>query len=150
MLGRIVSDPNGEEGPAGSDPGLGLLDIETTLARNKSVRNVTGRHLPTNTQVSGYEIHLGVTTGPDCLRPPIEIGGRPDGAATANGRIWGTYVHGLFGSDPFRKAFLGAFGLKANSVSYAAEVETTLDALATHMETHLDIDGLLSIALPGL
>ncbi|MEM8571308.1 MAG: cobyric acid synthase [Pseudomonadota bacterium] len=146
MLGQTIADPNGEEGPAGSDPGLGLLNVETVLERDKSLRNVEGVHRASQTRVTGYEIHLGRTTGPDCARGPFEIGGMREGAASPDGRITGTYLHGVFGSDPFRRAFLAARGLQAGATGYEASVDETLDDLAAHMETYLDVEGLLGVA----
>ncbi|MGL4241503.1 MAG: cobyric acid synthase [Beijerinckiaceae bacterium] len=145
MLGRTIADPDGLEGPAGSVPGLGLLDIETVLTGDKIVRPVTARHPASGETVSGYEIHLGRTSGPDCTRPLLDIAGAPDGAASADGRIQGCYVHGLFGSDAFRKAFLTGFG-RASTLAYETGIEATLDALAAHCDRHLDIDAILEIA----
>jgi len=73
------------------------------------------------------------------------IGGHPDGASTGDGRVQGTYVHGLFTGDAFRKAWLANFGI-ASSLAYASQIETALDALADHLEAHLDIEAILDIA----
>jgi adenosylcobyric acid synthase len=96
--------------------------------------------------VSGYEIHLGRTQGPDGARPMLEIGGRMDGAQSADGLVAGTYVHGLFAADGFRRAYLAGLGAPASDMRYEATVEATLDALAEHLERHVDIDRLLAIA----
>lgn len=148
MLGRTVADPDGLEGPAGTSPGLGLLDIATTLAAPKVTRATRGTStlfggaaLP----VEGYRIHMGRTQGADCARPVVELDTGPDGAVSASGRVIGTYVHGLFASDPFRAAFLAAHG-RAASLAYEAEVDRVLDALADHLATSLDVDGLLALA----
>ena len=145
MLGRTVSDPDGVEGPPGTVPGLGLLQVDTVLTGAKVVRPVTGRHRETDAPLNGYEIHLGRTTGPDCVRPFLDVEGRPDGAASADGRVAGTYVHGLFGDDRFRAAYLAGFGV-ASDLAYEAEIEAALDALASHLEAHLDIDHILRLA----
>jgi adenosylcobyric acid synthase len=151
MLGRMISDPDGVEGPAASVTGLGLLDVDTVLTGDKITAPVRARHRATSQHVDGYEIHLGRTQGPDCARPVLDFldpsGGpdRPDGAASADGRIVGTYVHGLFGADGFRAAWLAGFG-RTSGLSYGASVEATLDALADHCETHLDIDRIIAIA----
>ena len=81
----------------------------------------------------------------DCARPVVTIDGRPDGASTADGRVQGTYVHGLFTGDAFRKAWLANLGI-ASSLAYASEIESALDALADHLEAHLDIEAMLAIA----
>jgi adenosylcobyric acid synthase len=145
MLGRTVADPEGIEGPAGTTEGLGLLDVATTMLPDKSVRPVQARHLATGTAVSGYEIHLGRTEGADCARPVLAVDGRPDGASSADGRVQGTYVHGLFAADAFRRAWLQQFGV-ASTLAYEAQVERALDALADHLEQHLDIDRVIAIA----
>ena len=146
MLGRTIADPDGIEGPAGSAPGLGLLAVDTVLTPDKVTRPVSGRHLATGETVSGYEIHLGATQGPDCARPVIQLAdGRPDGAASPDGRVAGSYLHGLFASDPFRRAFLAGLGA-ASRLAYDDQVEGALDALADHVEAHLDLDELLRIA----
>jgi adenosylcobyric acid synthase len=145
MLGRKVRDPDGLEGPPGEVAGLGLLDVETTLTGDKITAPVHGTHIATGAAIGGYEIHLGRTTGPGCARPMVDLGGRADGAVSADGRIAGCYVHGLFGADGFRRAWLAGFGL-ASTLAYETRVEAALDALADHVETHLDIDQLLAIA----
>ncbi len=145
MLGRTISDPEGVESPAGTVPGLGLLEVETVLTGDKVMRPVKGTHCATGTPIAGYEIHLGRTEGPDCARPVLEIAGRPDGASSADGRIAGTYVHGLFTVDAFRRAYLAGFGV-ASTLSYGGEVERALDALADYLERHLDLDRILAIA----
>jgi adenosylcobyric acid synthase len=145
MLGRTISDPDGVEGPAGSVAGLGLLAVETVLTGDKITVPVEALDLETGQAVSGYEIHLGRTSGPDCGRPVLDIDGRPEGAASADGRIAGTYVHGLFAADGFRAAWLAAFG-RSSGLRYNESVEATLDALAGHCEEHLDIGRIIAIA----
>ena len=145
MLGKTIADPGGVEGLPGTVAGLGLLDVDTILTAGKITAPVVARHLADGTEVSGYEIHLGRTDGPDCARPLFSIDGRLDGAATLDGRISGTYVHGLFGADRFRRSWLSSFGRQSH-LAYGATVEATLNALADHCETHLDVDGIIAIA----
>ena len=145
MLGRTIADPDGIEGAAGTVPGLGLLDVDTVLTPGKVTRLVTGQHLATGTAVSGYEIHLGHTAGSDCSRPLLEVEGRNEGAGSLDGQVQGTYLHGLFAGDAFRRAYLAGFGL-ASTLAYEAQVEQALDALADHVEAHLDVDAILAIA----
>jgi adenosylcobyric acid synthase len=145
MLGRSVADPRGIEGPAGSVDGLGLLDVVTEMTPDKSTIPVQGRDCATGAAVSGYEIHLGRTEGPDCARPVLTIDGRPDGAASRDGRVRGTYVHGLFTSDEFRRAWLAQFSV-ASQLAYEERIEQALDALADHLEAHLDVDRIVAIA----
>ncbi|MDE1917422.1 MAG: cobyric acid synthase [Sphingomonadales bacterium] len=146
MLGHVVRDPDGLEGPAGEMPGLGLLDVETRMQGDKHLRLVKAVHRPSALAVEGYEIHLGVTQGPDCARPFALIEGRADGAVSPDGRIAGSYLHGLFAQDGFRAAFLEALGARSSGLAYGAGVEATLDALADHLEAHVDVAGLLALA----
>lgn len=145
MLGREIHDPEGLEGPAGSVAGLGLLDVATVMKPHKQLALTKATYLPSGDLVDGYEIHLGHTNGPDCQRAWLQVQGQPHGAASANGRVRGCYLHGLFSADGFRRAFLAELGVESQ-LSYDASVEDTLDALADHMEAHLDIDLLLSLA----
>jgi adenosylcobyric acid synthase len=148
MLGRKLADPSGVEGPAMTIDGLGLLDIATIMHADKNVMPVKAVHLASGLDVTGYEIHLGRSEGQDCARPMLDIDGRRDGAISADGRVAGTYVHGLFAADAFRRAYLASFGV-ASELGYGAAVETALDALADHCEAHIDIDALLAIARLG-
>jgi adenosylcobyric acid synthase len=145
MLGRTIADPDGLDGRASTVDGLGLLDISTVMRGDKSTTLVSGAHGATGTAVEGYEIHLGRSDGPDTARPMLTLDGRPDGATSADGRVQGTYVHGLFTGDAFRKAWLAGLGI-ASTLAYEARIESALDALADHLEENLDIDGLLKIA----
>jgi adenosylcobyric acid synthase len=146
MLGRVVSDPGGIEGEPSSIAGLGHLDVETVLTSDKSLRAVSGISLPDGASFSGYEMHVGVTTGPDIDRPVLRYrDGRTDGARSANGRVRGAYAHGLFADPNQRRALLKSFGATASDASYEADVEATLDRLAAHLEAHVDLDRLLSL-----
>lgn len=146
MLGRSIADPDGVEGALGMVPGLGLLDVATTMGGDKVTVPVAGHHVGSGEAVSGYEIHMGRTTGPDCARPFLDLDGRPDGAVSSSGRVIGTYVHGVFAGDGFRRAFLAGLGATASDLAYEQGVEAALDALAAHLERHVDIDALLAIA----
>ena len=147
MLGRLIHDPRGLEGLEGTVPGLGHLDVETTLLPDKTLNRVTASHIPTGQTLAGYEIHLGETSGADCVRPFAMIGDRPDGAISADGRIIGTYVHGCFGGDDFRRAFLVSLGTTSD-LRYEQRVEESLEALAAHLENSLDLDRILALAEP--
>jgi adenosylcobyric acid synthase len=146
MLGKAIADPEGIEASPGTVEGLGLLDVSTVLTSDKAMRAVTGRHIDTDTPVAGYEIHLGRTGGPDCRRPFVRLGDLSDGALSSDRLVAGTYVHGIFASDEFRRAFLAELGAGRSSLRYEARVEETLDRLAAHLERHLNIDALLEIA----
>ncbi len=150
MLGRRVADPDGIEGPPADMSGLGLLDVETVLTPHKRLSLVAGTMLAAGEPVQGYEMHLGVTRGPDAERPMLRLlDGRPEGATSPDGLVSGTYLHGLFDADAARQGFLHRLGLQAARRDHEAGVEAALDALATHLEAHVDIDGLLRIARVG-
>ncbi|NNK78103.1 MAG: cobyric acid synthase [Litoreibacter sp.] len=146
MLGRIISDPEGIEGNAGSVHGLGLLDVMTQMHPQKRLAEVTGKATASGALVSGYEIHIGETGGPDCSRGWLTIDGRAEGAASPDGKIKGCYIHGLFSSDAFRQEYLSQLGGNSTLPDYEQSVETTLDTLADHLDAHLDTEALLQLA----
>lgn len=148
MLGQRIEDPQGIEGPAGGAPGLGLLNLSTEMTGDKSLTEVRGRYLASGAPLRGYEMHIGRTDGPDRRRPFIQLeGGREEGAVSADGRVAGCYLHGLFAADEFRHAFLAAIRARtASGVAYDSEVEAVLDGLADHLGRHLDLERILEIA----
>jgi adenosylcobyric acid synthase len=146
MLGRSVSDPGGVEGPPGSVEGLGLLDVATTLSDEKRLEPVKGQ-TSDGAPVSGYEMHMGITDGADCARPFARLAdGSADGAVSADGRVIGSYIHGLFADDRQRAAWLARLGNATATVAYDGLIERTLDALAAHLAAHVDLDHLLKLA----
>ena len=145
MLGRTIADPDGIEGPAGTTSGLGLLDVETTMIPDKTLTQVVAKHVASNCDVTGYEIHIGRTDGPDRARPMLEIDGRSEGAMSADGRIMGSYVHGIFSSDDFRTGFVNRLGASTGLSFYDSSIDAILNKLASHLETHVDINGLLKV-----
>jgi len=146
MLGRTISDPGGIEGPPGVIDGLGLLDVDTTLSGEKRLEPVTGQ-TSDGAPVAGYEMHMGVTEGADCARPFAQLAsGLSEGAVSADGRVMGTYIHGLFANDRQRAAWLARLGNATAGVAYDDLIEQTLDALAVHLAAHIDLDRLLTLA----
>ena len=146
MLGREIIDDEGLEGAPSRVTGLGMLDIVTVMKPQKRLARSEAIYLPTGDAVSGYEIHIGETTGPDCDRAWLSLDGRGEGAASADGRVRGCYLHGLFTADAFRAAYLAELGTALPATNYASGVEATLNALADHLEMHMDIDALLALA----
>jgi len=148
MLGRSVADPDGVEGQPGAVDGLDLLDVSTILQADKITRPVTGIHPDTATAVAGYEIHVGRTEGQGTARPWLEIAGQPSGAVSPDGRIVGSYVHGVFASDDFRGAYLAGLrpGRQASGLQYVDRVDDALNAWANQLEAELDLDRMLEIA----
>ncbi len=147
MLGRSLADPHGIEGAPRTVPGLGLLDVDTVMTPEKRLAAVTGTSLPDGVPFSGYEMHIGATAGPDAARPLLRFAdGRTDGAVSADGRVAGTYVHGLFAQDAQRAAWLARLGTVSEGAGYEAGVEAALDGLARHIAAHVDCDRLLALA----
>ncbi|HET9067814.1 MAG TPA: cobyric acid synthase, partial [Amaricoccus sp.] len=145
MLGRTIADPQGIEGPPATVPGLGHLDVTTEITPDKRLEAVEG--ISDGHPFHGFEMHMGATSGPDAARPFATLAdGRTDGATSRDGLVQGTYVHGLFADDAQRSAWLARLGGSPSSLAYETEVEATLDALARHLEAHLDLDALLSLA----
>ena len=147
MLGRLVRDPAGVDGPAGAADGLGLLNVETTMAGEKTVRRTQGRCALSAEPVSGYEIHMGETSGPDLARPMLHLDTGSEGARNESGLVEGTCLHGLFDNDAWRRAWLArAGGATDTSWSYEATIERALDDIATDLSAMLDIEALLTAA----
>ncbi len=148
MLGQTIADPDGIEGPPTTVEGLGILRVSTTMSPQKRLAVTRAMDLQSREPVTGYEIHLGDTTGPDCTETWLSVDGRPHGATSPDGRVLGCYLHGLFSADGFRHAFLGRLGAQDLGNRYDDGVEAALDDLARHLETHLDIEALLRLAAP--
>lgn len=146
MLGRTVSDPDGIEGAVREAPGLGLLDVDTVMRAQKTVRLSSAVSARWGLPLEGYEIHLGETSGPDTARPVTLRDGAGEGATSADGRVFGTYLHGLFGAGAFRQRFLAGLGVAADGVDHIVAIETALDDLAEALERHLDCDALFALA----
>lgn len=146
ILGRRIIDEQGIDGMPGESEGLGLLNVETRMNTQKTVRRVGGQCEASGVDVAGYEIHVGETTGPDCARAMTEINGAIDGARSPSGLISGTYVHGLLCGDAYRKVFLRQFVNYESAYAYSDVVNDALDELADGLEAALDIDRLMASA----
>jgi adenosylcobyric acid synthase len=146
MLGRVIVDSAGIEGPPGAADALGLLDVETVLSGEKTLEPVCGE-TSDGVAFSGYAMHIGVTRGTDCLRPfARRADGSPEGAVSADGRVAGTYIHALFADDTQRSAWLTRLAAGPCAIAHDALVEETLDRLAAHIGAHVDLDRLLSLS----
>ena len=144
MLGRTIRDPDGIEGSVREINGLGLLEVDTILAGAKTLEQVRGRALTAD--FHGYEMHMGRTEGPGCARPFAMLGNKPDGAISPDGRVMGSYVHGLLASTQLRAALLQRIGATSAEADYDRSVEDALDALAAHLERHCGIDAMVALA----
>lgn len=147
MLGTSVADPDGIEGKPGQTQGLGHLDIATHLEGVKQLRLETATDAASGLALTGYHMHMGTTSGPDTSRPFAHVEGTPEGARSADGKIMGTYLHGLFAADAFRRQFLANLGISSDPLlDFDRLIDTTLDDFAAHLETHLDLDAILAMA----
>ena len=146
MLGRKIIDVEGIEGTPSEVDGLGLLDVVTEMKPEKRLALTDATYLPTGDPVRGYEIHIGQTDGPDRARAWLDVGGRSEGAASPDGLVMGCYLHGLFAADQFRAAFISELGQPVAASDYGQSVEDTLDALASHLTEHFDLEQLLALA----
>jgi adenosylcobyric acid synthase len=146
MLGRSIADPAGHEGPPGAAAGLDLLGVATKLTDDKRLTQTHGVTAD-GAWFAGYEMHMGHTEGPDRARPFARLAdGAVDGAVSPDGRVMGTYIHGLFADDRQRAAWLARLGAGEATVLYEAQVEATLDRLAAHLAECVDLDRVLALA----
>ncbi|MBW1894221.1 MAG: threonine-phosphate decarboxylase, partial [Deltaproteobacteria bacterium] len=136
--------PHKIETACGHMAGLNLLPVSTTMAPQKTLRQVKARHFPSNLEVSGYEIHHGRTSG-DNLTVIIRTENEVSGVSTEDGHIWGTYLHGIFDADPFRRWFIDRLRVRAGK-SPAGRILTTynleqaFDKIADAVRESLNID----------
>jgi adenosylcobyric acid synthase len=145
MLGKSVEDPQRIEGPQTSSAGLDLLDVHSTMTADKTLRPVSGVELTTGATIAGYEMHVGATSGPGAARPMIRFAdGTFDGAVSADGRILGCHLHGLFADPAFRAAYLAVLGACSTGEDHAQRVDRALDEIAAALESALAIDRLLT------
>ena len=140
MLGQQIHDPLGLEGAPGSAAGLNLLDVVTTLAKNKQLRRVSGVLALEQAPVTGYEIHHGVTEGAGLQRPLLTLGACNDGAISTDEHIIGTYLHGVFDAPLACAALLHWGGLRdVQAFDYTHLREQGIDRVADALELHLDM-----------
>lgn len=146
MLGRTIADPHGVEGPAETVQGLGLLAVDTILGKEKNLRTVSGVSVADGAPFTGYEIHVGRTTGE--ATPLLRMSdSRDEGAVSQDGRIAGCYIHGLFAGAQQRRRWLGGV---SNGIDHDTIVDAALDELAAEMERVVAIDRLIAIANTAL
>lgn len=146
MLGTRIADPHGVEGPAGEAAGLGLLNVETVLTGDKTLRQASGE-LAGGGAFEGYEIHVGRTSGAGCGRPFLTFdNGAPDGAASPDGKIAGAYVHGLFDKAAARAAILAPLGTASSGEDRSEQIDKALDEIADLLDRSLNIPALSDLA----
>ena len=146
MLGRSISDPDGVEGPGETVPGLGLLLVDTVLGADKTLRNVRGISIADGAPFTGYEIHVGRTSGD--AAPLLQMAdGRFEGAVSSDGRVAGCYIHGLFDQAEQRRRWLGS---ASNGIDHDVAVDAALDELAVELEKVVAVDRLITIANEAL
>ncbi|TWI60353.1 adenosylcobyric acid synthase (glutamine-hydrolysing) [Pseudoduganella lurida] len=139
MLGNVVRDPHGVEGTPGESAGLGLLDMETQMLQQKHLQQVSGSCLFAEAPVTGYEIHMGVSSGPALEHPAFMIDGRHEGARSADDQVLGTYLHGVFDAPGANAALLKWAGLDTRQVvDLDALREASLERIADATRPLLD------------
>ncbi len=152
ILGRVVRDPQGIEGPPGETEGLGLLDLETEMSGRKAPRrhrrarprDRRARHRLRNAYGTHHRPRPGAALDGSSITATAQF--KPEGAVSPDGRVVGAYVHGVFGGDAFRSAWLKQLGAQISHLAFEERVEQTLEALADHIEANLDLDALLKLA----
>ncbi|MEB3102057.1 cobyric acid synthase [Ferviditalea candida] len=159
MLGTKLKDPYQVESDKGEADGLGFLPLETTFYRDKRTVRATGSiacghpdwQSWSGLPVEGYEIHMGRTERLGSVFPLFRIGSEWDGALSENGAVWGTYMHGIFHNDAFRRRWLDSLriakGLEPikTVVSFKNRQIDAFDRLAEHVRSHIRIDKLYDI-----
>ena len=140
---KVIHDPHGIEGPAGTCPGLNWLDMSTTLEKEKQLFEQQGTLTLLSCPVSGYEIHTGISEGPALQSPAIDLGVKNDGAVSPDGQIIGTYLHGLFNEGTACQALLAWAGLEApRNENFYTKQEAGIDLIADTLEKSLDLQAL--------
>ena len=148
MLGKEIIDDGGFDGKASRIEGLNLLDIVTRMGKEKNLGKKHFISFVNEKKINGYEIHLGKTEGLDCKKPFAKAGDKLDGAISNNGKVMGTYIHGLFSEDDFRKSFFSKLSNQkmASNTSYHQNVNRVLDDFVEVLEKSLDVENIFSIA----
>ena len=140
MLGHSIHDPHAIEGEPGSSDGLGYFAYQTVLEKTKQLKRVQGHFIDKpSTQVTGYEIHAGQTTGMNETRALIQLSGQTDGTQSDDGQIIATYLHGVFDHPNACEYLLNWAGLQSQApYDYRAYQEQAIDRLADTLESHLE------------
>ena len=148
ILGNEITDGQGYDGIPSNAKGLGLLDVQTTMGKEKNLGRKEFISTINGKKISGYEIHLGITSGSDCNKPFATLSERKDGAISSNGLVMGTYLHGLFFSDEFRNKFVAKISSeeKEEDVSFNDKIDFILEEFVNVLEDNLDVDSILSSA----
>ena len=146
MLGKMIHDPKGIEGPPKSVKGLGLLNIETTMSNQKTLQEVTAQTKDSNLEINGYEIHIGKSKGQDLANSWIKINDKNVSAASKDGKIQGCYIHGLFSNDAFRSEYISNLGAEASNINFEDKIDETLNLLSQHIEKHINLNELINLS----
>ena len=144
MLGQLIEDPQGIEGPAGTSAGLELFDVQTELKSEKNLTNVTGTITLNNkaVPVSGYEIHAGVSQVNES-QPVLLSNGKVDGAVSSCNQIMGTYLHGLFESPQVTSLICEWVNQSTvESVDFEFIKDNAINTIADAIEEHMHLDKL--------
>ncbi len=149
IIGEEISDPYRIESSSGETvTGLGLLPVKNTIEKEKTLKRVTARHLPSGLQLHGYEIHHGIMSA-TTMKPVVTC---DDGAVIGVSRenVWGTYLHGIFDADGFRRWFINRLRKKRGlapleMLNRVYDLEPALNRLADIARQHLEIDKIYQL-----
>ncbi|TRZ99984.1 MAG: cobyric acid synthase [Nitrospiraceae bacterium] len=160
ILGTQIRDPHGIESPERELEGVGLLDVVTSFARKKVLIQVVGSHRESGCPIEGYQVHMGRTRLGNGVLPLLDVE-KPDrsqqwaeGASAADGRVFGTYVHGLFDTPAFRRSFLNLLrarrGWDPLEIQAERSLDQTLDDWADFVAQHVDLSAIAAIIERGV
>ena len=149
MLGQTIGDPKKLESNKEIIKGLGLLNVETKMSQKKIVTKISGIHIQTDHKIDGYEIHIGKTFGEDCKRPVFYINDRYDGAMSEDGKVLGTYIHGVFHNKELIEWLFKICdkNITNDKISdYNKILDENLDDLSDHLEGYVDWKLILELS----
>ena len=157
-MGKYMLDPRGVESHTNKTEGLGLLDVETIFRAEKKLCQAEAVHVSSGLKVRGYEIHMGTTERASGSPPAFQIirrrsaGDWPpdDGAVSREGIVWGTYLHGVFDDDRFRRHFIDSIRMKKGlrplgEIVNRYDTDAEYDKLAALLREHLDMERIHSL-----
>jgi cobyric acid synthase CobQ len=149
MLGSGIADPYALETSGKTVPGLGLLEIVTLLEKEKTLTRIEAKHIKSGRPVFGYEIHHGISDGTNFEPAVISDEGKSDGAVSPSGMVWGTYIHGIFDSDDFRRWFINELRVRKNLAplpkSATYDLESALDRLAESVRNSIRLKDIYKL-----
>ena len=146
MLGNYIDNTQGQEGSPSMVEGLKILDVDTILTTQKTLTRVSAKHVISDINFEGYEIHIGKTKGNDCDKPFATVNKKNEGAVSKNGSVMGSYLHGMFENDEFRSNFLNQIGFESSDLNYSKNVDQSLNDFADFLEENINVSEIFDKA----